>query len=506
MDDEGSKRLGFLGHVGYDSPIHPPFVPMLLQSQRARNLLFLFFLFGFFVTAPIVVLYTMGYRPTGFWGSFVTTGVLVVQTAPKGAVVTLPKSHLSFDAPATIHSLPPGVHPIEIQRDGYEIWRGSVQITGGQTTTISLPLLREPVTPTTIVERPLAKEPLVRSSPTLTQSLLITDDEAFRELSLIHHDDQHRLQILSRRPTCTDIATVQWHPRRPFVAVQSCGQVLMIDTQNDRVLSVNEKEPEMVFLGFDPLSNWTLWKMKNGESVGHDLVSSEQIVFPIGTVQASLIPNTKQIWFVIQEIRDKTILGTFRVGEPVTHIQEQLSNATITMIDGLVNTVVLHAQTSTGSGRCGVIDLTSAERTLRWPSDGVEQPEDCRLGEIFSPELLVWKRGYGEIAIARSLTDTPQTLTRLSGETRVLSWIPESTLLLVEHNGRLVTIDTQPSLYANQTDVSRTLSIHNPSLVQTARETGILSTVWTPPTEGIATGNWRLEFIPLTTLSRRFIP
>jgi len=54
---------------------------------KHRRYIFLLFLLSFFILAPLIVLYTAGYRYNITTGTVLRTGILSAASTPKGAAV-----------------------------------------------------------------------------------------------------------------------------------------------------------------------------------------------------------------------------------------------------------------------------------------------------------------------------------------------------------------------------------------------------------------------------------
>lgn len=98
-----------------------------------RNLLFALFVLFFFVGAPLVVLYTAGYRYNPVNGQIVRTGVLSVSSFPRGATITLSGKPTEKKTPFVFNRLMPGDYVVTISRDGYHDWQQAVTISSGRT-------------------------------------------------------------------------------------------------------------------------------------------------------------------------------------------------------------------------------------------------------------------------------------------------------------------------------------------------------------------------------------
>ena len=91
--------------------------------------MFLVFLAGFFIAAPLVVLYTAGYRYNFGTGRIVQTGVLSIDSTPKGAAIFLDGDRLRPSSPALLKNVLPGDHRVRVEKDGKD---STLQLTRNQ--------------------------------------------------------------------------------------------------------------------------------------------------------------------------------------------------------------------------------------------------------------------------------------------------------------------------------------------------------------------------------------
>ncbi len=91
------------------------------------------FVILFLISAPVVVLYTAGYRLNLPSGRLVQTGILSISSVPSGARV-LVDGVLSGTTSALVKNLLPGSHRVELRKDGYLPWSKTLPIESQRTT------------------------------------------------------------------------------------------------------------------------------------------------------------------------------------------------------------------------------------------------------------------------------------------------------------------------------------------------------------------------------------
>lgn len=143
------------------------------MRTHSRHYLFLLFLFLFVIAAPATVLYTAGYRYSFEHRKILQTGLLSVESAPRGARLLLDDKLLREQTPAVIDDLLPGFHRIRLEKDGYLPWEKSLEVRSRQTTFAKNLVLFAQVTPvlTTFLPENLSATPAVE--PRLLETIRI---------------------------------------------------------------------------------------------------------------------------------------------------------------------------------------------------------------------------------------------------------------------------------------------------------------------------------------------
>jgi len=114
------------------------------MSRNLRRVIFLTFVFLFFVSGSILLIYANGYRYHIGKRTIEKTGQLLVETQPKGAHIFLNGSsavaeftHEAYTTPATVPYLFSGEYLLTVRRDGFHDWSDKVSISSGRTTIIN---------------------------------------------------------------------------------------------------------------------------------------------------------------------------------------------------------------------------------------------------------------------------------------------------------------------------------------------------------------------------------
>lgn len=112
------------------------------MSRNIRRVIFWCFLGAFLISAPLVILYTSGYRFD--WGSrrIFQTGVIVVESQPRGAEIWINHQPTDQKTPSRLSNLLPGVYSVTLKKTGYLEWSDTVVVRSRQAAILEdVPLL-----------------------------------------------------------------------------------------------------------------------------------------------------------------------------------------------------------------------------------------------------------------------------------------------------------------------------------------------------------------------------
>jgi len=104
------------------------------MKLRTRRIIALIFITAFFITAPILILYTAGYRYNFTKNQLKKTGALFVETEPKGATVFIDDEQRKESTPAHITNVFPNHYKIRIEKEDYFTWEKELEIKAQNTT------------------------------------------------------------------------------------------------------------------------------------------------------------------------------------------------------------------------------------------------------------------------------------------------------------------------------------------------------------------------------------
>ncbi len=117
------------------------------MNLKTRRIIFIFFVLAFLIISTFAISYASGYKLTLKGKLIEKTGMLILDTKPRGAKIYLngqPRQLLLkkyFDeknsyitTPAKIKNLAPGEYEVKMELSGYSIWQKKLEVKGGVST------------------------------------------------------------------------------------------------------------------------------------------------------------------------------------------------------------------------------------------------------------------------------------------------------------------------------------------------------------------------------------
>ena len=101
---------------------------------HTRRLIAFIFILIFLICAPILILYTAGYRYNLKKEELQKTGALVLATKPTGATIMLNKSLIEEKTPARLNNILPDEYLVTLNAEGYYPWQKKLEVKVQETT------------------------------------------------------------------------------------------------------------------------------------------------------------------------------------------------------------------------------------------------------------------------------------------------------------------------------------------------------------------------------------
>ncbi len=104
------------------------------MTLRTRRIIYILFFIFFGITAPLVVLYTTGYRWNYYKNKVDKIGNLVIRTTPKKVFINLNDAQIEKSTPWRFNNLLPNKYNIKISKPGFSSWEKNLNVYSGETT------------------------------------------------------------------------------------------------------------------------------------------------------------------------------------------------------------------------------------------------------------------------------------------------------------------------------------------------------------------------------------
>ncbi|MDP3985669.1 MAG: PEGA domain-containing protein [bacterium] len=103
------------------------------MPRPIRILIFYTFFLLFLIAAPVLLLYTSGYRYNFNRGRLEQVGALLLKSTPRGATIVL-NGNPAVEATPALLQLPQNEYQIEIKKDGHRSWSKTLSVRSQETT------------------------------------------------------------------------------------------------------------------------------------------------------------------------------------------------------------------------------------------------------------------------------------------------------------------------------------------------------------------------------------
>lgn len=104
------------------------------MEKALRRLTYSLFFLLFFILAPLLTAYSLGYRYDFNTGNIEKNGAFYVKSYPKGATIYVDKNKKKSKTPTQVLNIKPGVHLLEVAKEEYVSWQKELSVKSGETT------------------------------------------------------------------------------------------------------------------------------------------------------------------------------------------------------------------------------------------------------------------------------------------------------------------------------------------------------------------------------------
>lgn len=407
------------------------------MSKSMRFFLFLFFVFAFLISAPLVVLYTAGYRFDISHGRIVHTAVLNISSEPHNATVVVDQVPFSDRTPAVLETILPGEHLVRLEKTGYLPWETMLSFESREARVLGpiiLFLEDEPDLQETVAAI------LVSSHAPTNRFAYVTQQSSWLEVWMISASDAQK-KLLMRLPYVpTSTYSLSWSKDGTYIALKEQSglrQNLSISRVSDGSVielpvAAQDAEDSWWDLSVEPLfyvrTQTTLTRIDVASGMSQSLLFSAHLV--------TLSDNQE----VILSISNDRAVLSYQEGEAASII-----------------TYLPLGKYQFVPAPEGLIALNDIQRNrlILVDTEEREQPillnEEARLWKWHpSGDVLLYSSGYDLKRYVRSAHET-QTLTRLSTQIEQLDWYPQGTCAIYRSDGTTMALNLDGTTVLSQT-------------------------------------------------------
>lgn len=412
---------------------------------RIRRVIFYAFILLFLIVAPMLALYSMGYRY--HWGKqrLETTGLLTVAGTPTDAVVLLDGVVRARGLPARLGGLSGNEYIVRMERPGYRPWEQRVTIRGGQTAVIADVLLfRE-------------SDPVLTMSATITAFAVSADRrwaaftrtvDPFTELWTIDlrtMDPRLALRVPNERATgdsrepSREPVTFRWSPRNSTLLVRTETDARIV-TPGPTIVS------RTVMDGLPALPDTITWELGSATSL---IATANERLYRIATATGRttlLAPPAPSVPFAVARGTLYTANGN-RVTSIPTDGGTRRTIATLPDTAVLTEFLTIDGTTITAAGALGTtITITTTDGTVAVNYGGVPHGQ-------FRGDAWFRMRGASEIWM-ESATGDPYLLTRRSAAITDTVWHPEDRHILLATTTEIIAVEVADRPFRTETTLA----------------------------------------------------
>ena len=391
------------------------------MSKPFRLILFLVFLFAFLISAPLIVLYTAGYRFDLSHGRIVHTAILNISSTPRNAMVLIDKIPSTDRTPAVINTIIPGEHLIELQKTGYLPWETSLSFLSREARILNdivLFLDEQPKQEKIINPMSLSINPKTDSFAYITQ------ESSWLEVWRVRVENGEK-KLLMRLPYDAESRyRLSWSSEGTFLSLEqnkeSQIQMTISHVSNGELIELPETKDPIDRVWWDVGTNDQLYVL-SGNQLWRFSVSTQELT--LLSFKASTIMSHSQQEVTLSPGNNKTVVS-YQDGTTASIIT-YLPLGEYTFVETPRNLIGLHDDQR---NRLILIDPTKKEQPILFNEEASLWKWNV-LGDT-----LLYSSGY-DIKRYVQTTHETDTLLRLSQPITHLEWHPEGSTALYQSDG-----------------------------------------------------------------------
>lgn len=414
------------------------------MSKSLRLFLFLLFFVAFLVSAPIVVLYTAGYRFDLTHGRIVHTAVLNITSEPRNAGVRVDGVAASDKTPAVLETILPGDHVIGLHKEGYLPWETTLSFESREARVIGPIIL---FLDEQSEMRQTIDTTLMSIHEGTNRFAYATQESSWLEVWAVDATTSET-RLLMRLPYATTSRySFSWSTNGEYLA--------LVETHGSRQdISVTRVDDGMAV----DLPEET----QNVEASWWDLEVEPRLYVRTGTQVTQITMETLDT----QHLPFAATLATTHGGETIT-LSEGGSRSVVSYQDGETASIITYLPLGSyafvdAPGNLIALEDARHHRLVLLDPENREQPillnEEATLWRWHpAGDALLYSSGYDLKRYVRSAHEA-QTITRLSTVIDQLDWHPDGSCAIYQSDGDTLALNLDGANILSQTVLATDLA------------------------------------------------
>jgi hypothetical protein len=210
-----------------------------MLGLKTRRFIAISFIALFVVAAPLLILYTAGYRYNVKKQAVSRTGSMVIETEPKNATVSLSNVDEEYTTPLRLTDVFPNQYDITVTKDGYYSWHKQLTVESQLTTFAEDIILFKQSEPEQLMSEPVTA---MYTADNKDEAILVLEDTEGMQ-SLMHYtfEDREATPLPLTLTETQEVDTITWAPSNDFVLL-----TLRDEEETTYTLAAISAGPELV--------------------------------------------------------------------------------------------------------------------------------------------------------------------------------------------------------------------------------------------------------------------
>lgn len=407
------------------------------MSKTVRFILFISFVLTFLISAPLLVLYTAGYRLDLTHGRIVHTAVLNISSYPKNATISVDDSTFRDRTPAVINTILPGEHSVSLQRTGYIPWNSLFSFESKEAQVIGPIALFLNAS----LEQTASKKASSISTYTYADTVAyIVEEETWLE-GWLEHIPSGDEKLFVRLPNeAVDTYELRWSPLGGYLLLLSTDgtekTIHLTRVEDGSTIDIPSTIDVVEDAWWDAYQEPVLYARTGDTIIQWDILKNEQVQYD---QQLTSVSSYQDQTVILSESNNKTVVS-FQVGETASIIT-YLPLGDYTFVPAPDNLVALYNERQK---KLVLLDVENREQPILLTEEAVLWQWDD------SGNRLLYSSGFDLKQYTRS-THESNTLTRLSSEITQLWWYPHGQTAIFQTDGTIKALHLEDNLILSET-------------------------------------------------------